>query len=215
MCSVLTYLYTAVIGVSFLSSLIRSRLDMPFHLKLFSLLLGLTFFVECTAVWMMKTHHSNVGLYNSFMLIEFWVYGYYYYQIIHVRRIKNIIQGYLWIFPIFWTIVVFGIFGWKNWNSYVVIAGSLCVISFSVVYYYQLFAAPDPIPLGRLPEFWIATGLILFYSCNLPYMGMLNFLVNNYLVLAEKLLTVLRILIIIMYSLFTYAFLCRINTKRS
>jgi hypothetical protein len=210
----LTYIYTGTIGLAFLASLVSFRQEYDRHLKLFSLLLGLTFLVECAAVTMMKTHHNNVGLYNSFMLVEFWTYGYYYYMIIGKGFVKRAIRWFLWVFPAFWVVAVFLLFGWKQWNSYVVIAGSLSVIFFSAAYYYQLFTQPSLVKLSRTPEFWIATGLILFYSCNLPYIGMLNFLVNNYLLLARRLMGALDILNIIMYSIFIFAYLCRIRTRR-
>ncbi len=110
---------------------------------------------------------------------------------------------------------MFFIFGITKWNSYVVIAGSFFIICFSAAYYYQVFTQDELARLDNSPEFWIATGLIIFYACNLPYMGMLNFLVKNYLGLAIKFLSILKILNVIMYSIFIYAFLCRIIIKKS
>lgn len=210
----LTYIYTGIIGIAFLSSLISFRLGYPWHLRLFSLLLGLTFIVEGVAVTMMKARVNNVGVYNTFMLVEFWAYAYYYSLIIKIRSAQKVIRWFLWLFPIFWVLAVFVLFGWKKWNSYVVVAGSLFVIYFSAVYYYQLFTQPTLVRLSRTPEFWISTGLILFYSCNLPYIGMLNFLVTNYLLLARRLMDALDILNIVMYSIFIYAYLCKISIKK-
>ena len=163
----------------------------------------------------MESHRSNVPLYNTFMLVEFWVYAFYFRWIILSTAIRKIINFFLLLFPIFWAIVVFGAFGIDKWNSYVAIIGSFFTICFSVSYYYQLFTQKDLVRLDITPEFWIATGLIIFYACNLPYVGMLNFLVKNYLLLARQLLTVLGILNIIMYSIFIYAFVCRIIIKKS
>ena len=99
-------------------------------------------------------------------------------------------------------------FGISSWNSYVYIVESLFTVCLAAAFYYQLFTAPTLIRLTTSPEFWIATGLIIFYTCNLPYLGMLNFITKDYLSLAKSLLMLLQILNIIMYSLFTLAFLC-------
>ncbi len=95
----LTYIYIIVIGLAFVSSLVSFRLDFAFHLKLISVLLGITLLVECTAVAMIKMHHSNVPLYNIFMLLEFWAFGYYYKCILESPRIRRVVSAFLCCFP--------------------------------------------------------------------------------------------------------------------
>jgi len=200
-----------------ISSLVSFRLDYPYHLKFFSLLLGVTALNEVGA-WFLPSvlHQSNNHIwYNIFMAIEFMMYGIYYYLAVSNKKVKNIIKWYLILFPLFWFIFVFLVFGFRIWNSYVAITGGFAVICFSVYYYYQLFTAPDLVKLGSSTEFWIATALIIFYSGNLPYIGTLNFLMKNYYALAQKVILAFQILYILTYCLFTYAFLCRISTTRS
>jgi hypothetical protein len=150
------------------------------------------------------------------MLLEFEGFALYYLQIIKFPSIKKIIIIFLCLFPLFWLITVFFIFGITHWNSYLVIAGSAFTIFLSGIFYYELFTASELIKLTKSSEFWIATGLIIFYSCNLPFLGMFNFLTKNYDTLAYKLETILQVLDTVMYSLFIYAFLCRMtNIARS
>ena len=210
----LTYIYLAAIAVAFLASLTVWRPGGPVHLRLFSVLLGLDLCTECVAVWMMMSHQKNSWLYNSFMLVEYWSYAYFFYRIIEFPRMKKIIQVYLVSFPVFWVFVVC-LVTFHRWNSYVFNVGSFCTICFASVYYYQLFTRPDLVRLQRQPEYWIATGLILFYSCVLPLLGMLNFLVINFPMIGKLFVPVLDILNIILYSFITYAYLCRITAKRS
>ena len=211
------YLYIIFIGLAFISSLISFRLDYSIHLKIFSVLLGLTLVNELLAVYglVLVNLKTNLPIYNIFILIEFWVFGWFFYQIISNKKVKLFIKIFLILFPIFWIVAVFYLFGFNSWNSYVIITGSAFTIFLSAFYYYELFTSQKLLMLTRLPEFWIATGLIIFYSGNLPFTGMLNYLSINYRDLAIQLLTVLRILIIIMYSIFTYAFLCPIITRKS
>ena len=149
------------------------------------------------------------------MGIEAWAYALYYSLILENRKLKTVIRLFLYLFPVFWFIVVFGIFGFSNWNSYLAVTGSLFTICLSIAYYYQLFTASDLVKLTASSEFWIATGLILCYSCSLPYTGMMNFLNKNYPVLSRQLLTMLQILNILMYLFFTYAYICKILIRKS
>jgi hypothetical protein len=213
----LTYIYIASVVIAFLSSLTSFRLDYPFHLKLFSCLLGLTALVEITAgilVYAFNIH--NFWLYNSFALVEFWIYGYFYLQIVQTAILKRVLFIFLLIFPIFWGITVFFVFGFTKWNSYVIIAGSFFSVLFALMYYSRIIASGEILPLRTLPEFWIATGMLIFYLGALPFFGTLNFLNKYHGDAASTLLNVLQFLDIIMYTLFSYGYLCRIiNTKKS
>ena len=203
-------------GIAFLASLNSFRLDFPPHLKVFSLLLGCDFLVELSCNYLVRPFHfhSNVPLYNVFMLVEFWTYAWFFRTILDSPVLKKLIGYYLVLLPIYWTIVVFFVFGIGHWNSYLSIFGSLFTVCMAVAFYYQLFSASHLIRLTASPEFWIATAIIIFYACNLPYLGMLNFITIKYRPLAQELLLVLQFLNIIMYSLFTIGFLCRIRTMR-
>lgn len=206
----LYYIGLAITLIAFLSSLVSFRLDFPVHLKFFSILLGVTALNEIGA-WFIPAvlHKKNIAWYNVFMGVEFFMYGYYFYILTQRETIKKIIKSYLIVFPIFWYAVVFFVFGINEWNSYLAIAGSLAVVCFSVCFYYEIFKAPELVRLGTSTEFWIATALILFYSCNMPYVGMLNFLVKNYLPLAAKVISSFQILYIVTYCMFIYAFIRR------
>src|SRR5689334_22559017 len=113
-------IYIIILAISFLSSLLSFRLDYPFHLKLFSVLLGITLLVEYFASFGLRLLNtkSNIPLYNSFMLLEFEGFAWYYLQIIKFPLVKKIITIFLVVFPLFWFITVFFIFGITHWNSY-------------------------------------------------------------------------------------------------
>ncbi|HXB91470.1 MAG TPA: hypothetical protein VNU72_04240 [Puia sp.] len=219
MMQALNYVYITVILIAFISSLIAFRLDLPFHLKLFSCLLGLTFIIECFVALFERPifhHRNNFWIYNSFGLVEFWLYGYFFYRIITVKALRKVIFLFLLIFPIFWVITIFFLFGFNVWNSYVVIVGSFFSVIFAIMYYYQIITAKEIRSLRSMPEFWIATGLLIFYLGELPFFGVLNFLVSHDMLLTRSLLKVLKLLDTLMYGLFSYGFLCLIiNTRKS
>lgn len=210
--SFLTYVYLSAVLLAFVSSLICFRLDLPRHLKIFSLLLGLTLVVE---IWAFYSSH-NYRIYSIFAPIEFWVYGYFYYQVIHRRIARKVIFFFLLIFPIFSIINLLSVFSSGGWMTYIIIAGSFFSVVFALMYYYQLVTGHDIPSLRNVPEFWIATGMLIFYLGSLPFLGPLEFIMNLYMTVAETLEEVLKVLDTIMYTLFTVGFLCQIpNPKKS
>ncbi|HEX3769204.1 MAG TPA: hypothetical protein VHT72_12550 [Puia sp.] len=214
---IITYVYICSVCIAWISSLRSFRLDFPFHLKLFSCLLGLTALVELTAFALPTFFHiKNNWLYNSFTLVEFWTYAYFYSFIIRKKILKGILLLFMVTFPVFWFITVFYQYGFFTWNSSVIVVGSFFSVLLPVMYYYQIITETEIIALRTLPEFWIATGMLIFYLGSLPFFGMLNFLGRSHASIISKLYAVLTVQNIIMYSLFTYAFLCRTNnTMRS
>lgn len=211
--SLLAKIYTVIIGLGFLVSLISFRRRFPKHLRFFSILLGITFAVEFFCVFLFKRlgFSSNHQVYNIFMLFEFCAYGLYYLYILTIPWGRILIRVFLVLFPVFWFYSVFYVFGLNNWNSHISVMGSLFTVAISAAYYYQLFTQQTLVKLHRHPEFWIATGMILFYASNLSYVGILNYLNENYKQLARELLVVLQVLVSVMYLIFLYAYVCQIT----
>lgn len=216
MISYLLY-YTAltIVVLAFFTSLLSFKFDYPYHLKVFSVILGFTFLNE-TGSWFITAvlGKKNVSWYNIFMGIEFCLYAWYFRLIIVGKTLRRFITALSILFIVFWFYAVFRIFRLSVWNSYVAIAGSTFVICLCILYGYQLFTNKMLVWLKNHAEFWICVGLFIFYSCNLPFLGMLNFLNTKYPDMARNLLNVLQSLHILMYSLFIYAFICLIPSKK-
>src|ERR1700761_4841966 len=131
----LAYIYIASVLIAALSSLISFRLDFPFHLQLFSGLLVMTFGIELASALIIYGYHgpSNVGLYNAFTLLEFWVYGYVFRCEMTTKISKRFLTGFLVFFPIFWAVTVFYLFRFNVWNSYVILVGSFFSVLFALM----------------------------------------------------------------------------------
>lgn len=206
-----------LVGVAFIASLTSFKQPYSKHLRFFSTLLAITFIVEFFAIFGIRLQwiSSNLILYNCFMLVEFTAYIWYFHQVFRNPKAKKRVRFLLIAFPLFWVWAILGVFGIGQWNSYVSTVGSLITVIMAAYYYYELFTANELVRLNRSTEFWIATGLIIFYTCQLPYLGMLNYLIIHHRPLAVRLLTVLQIGVCLMYSIFIYAYLCKINTAKS
>src|SRR5690606_29094274 len=133
---------------------------------------------------------------------------------IRFRIIKRSIDVFLFLYPVVWYFIVFFLYKIDEWNSLVFVTGASFTIFVSILYCYQSFIAEEIIQFRYYSEFWIAIGLLIFYASATPYMGMFNYLTRTHHELALVLKTLLRISNIIMYSLFTYAYVCQMTNIR-
>ena len=206
----LYYIYIVVLVISFLCSLVSFRLHYTFHLKLFSILLGITVLTELCASYLpdLLTTKTNYPAYNIFILIQGIMYAFYFRLINTSSKIKMIINLFLLLFILSWFITTIFYLGLNVWNSYLVMTGDLFIVCLCGLNLYRLFTSEDVLNLWHYTEFWIAAGSVIYFSCELPITGMLNFMSKNYESQALVLREVLQLLNIIMYSIFIYAFLC-------
>ncbi len=208
------YIYTSILGIAFLISLLSFRNNYAWHLKFFSILLGLTFVVETTALIMAEHKINNHWLYNLFMPLEFICYGVYYKQVITKKWVQKMIWAFIIIYPVLGVLSTLIIFKFHTWNSYEAIAGAFFTIVLSIVFYYEFYGSNEIVSMKTNVEFWIATGMTIFYSCQLPFLGTLNYLYSLSHHLTFTLFFIIQSLNILMYSIFAYAYLCRIIIKR-
>jgi hypothetical protein len=213
---ILIDIYLIVVGLTFLCSLVSFRLHNPFHLRLFSFFLGITVLAELIANFFLKPFHlaSNFPVYNVFMLIEYPILAFYFKQIVISKSTKRIIWFFITLYPLFWILMFLFVYKLSEWCSYGIMFGDFFLIIFSVRYLYELFTSERLVSFGKHAEFWIAVGIIFYSCCELPITGILNFLTrdwrSNYNTILN-LFSILQVLNIVMYSIFIYAFLCRVN----
>lgn len=211
----LIYTYIVFIFIAFLSSLRVYRLD-SLHYKVIAIIMAADLVVEIWANLLWPVFHlHNLPVYNFALLMEFWLYAYYFSLIIQYKRLQQIIRIYLYVLPVLWILLVVFLLGIDKWNSHFLIIGSLFTIFLSGVYYYQLFTADELVRLSTSFEFWIATALIFYFGCTLPFLGMLQLLTKVITLEAQRMLNPLQIFNIIFYSIVTYAFLCTTPIKKS
>lgn len=210
------YIYLGVLTMAALTAIVSLKKGISFPIQIIALLVLYTGFVEWSVFYKAEfcSDKTNVQIYNVFNLVYYLTFAYYFKQIIQLRVVQKIIQGFLYLYPIFWYALVFFVFKLNEWNSYVYILGGMFMLFFAIVYCYELLSAEEPIMLRNCSEFWIAIGLIFFYVCGVPYMGMYRFLTEYHLNLATLLWIPLQISNIVMYSLFSYAFICQLTNIR-
>jgi hypothetical protein len=205
-----------VIIVCFFSSLsVYFQADPPFYLKLFPFFLSLTLVIEAIGSYLTNHDRTNIPLYNFFSVFEFVFYFFLLREIISNKRIRKFTLYLFWIYPLLSTINILFVQKISQFHTMTYSLGCLLVVFISIFYFFELFQMKQSIKLSRDPAFWICSGLLFFYSCTFPLFGLLNFLNNAPLFIDRNLGSILTIMNVLLYLLFTIALLCRISIRKS
>jgi hypothetical protein len=207
-------LYIYFIGISLISSAVAFLQNgFPVYVKVFFPFLFISLFTECLGFYLWNAGRETYQLYNVFTVLEFCFYLFVIGKIVEKTRAKKII--YITLFAYMLIAGVNILFFQKNtFHSITYSLGCLLIVSVCIYYFFELFQAPRFINLVREPAFWISSGLLFYYSCSFPLLGVINFLNGIPDFLLKNMQTILTIMNILLYSLFTIAFLCRIRIRK-
>lgn len=209
--------YVLVILISFLSSITglilvkENRIPIFFF---FSFFLLSTIVVEYVASAMAAHNIHNVGLYNIFTIFEFLFYLFFFRTIIANHFIKKIILFIIVIYFIFAVTNILLIQGKNDFISYAYILGCTLMVVFSIYYFYFLFRFPETTSLTKNSFFWITTGLLFYYTCSFSRYGLENLIAKTLMHYARILAFAGDLLNILLYTLFSIGFLCKINFRK-
>lgn len=197
--------------ISFLTGLtVYFQKGAPLYLKLFPPFLLVTGVVEVIARILDIRHVSNILLFNFFSIVDFCFLLYVMREIIKNKKVKKLILNFFWAYPLLAILNI--LFVQKNnFHSITYSLGCLLLVGVSIFYFFELFKFPKSTTLVRESNFWIATAILFFYSCSFPLFGLVNFLSSIPSVIVRSVGVILVLLNILLYSLFTIAFLCRLR----
>ena len=206
------YYFVALSVVAAIISLIKK--EMYGYLKLFPFFLCITLIVEIGAWWLTENNINTIVFFNFFSLFEFVFYMYVLKNIILSPRIKTVISITIIIYSALALINIFFIQKMYTFHTLTYSIGCLLIVLISIYYFFELFKSPSAVNLKKEPAFWIVTGLLFFYTCTLPFFGLANYIYRVLPVLARNFEAILSMLNVLLYSLFTVAFLCRIKMRK-
>jgi len=203
-------LISAVVGF-----IVLGKGGLPIYMKLLPFFLLLTFILEVIG-WQMGLQGINNTIYYNFYSILFFIYYLYIiHQLLRSGWVKRILLFCMIGYPLLSMINIFFLQGPHVFHTMTYSVGSLLTIIFCVYFFYELFRIPHSINLKTHPGFWIVTGLLFFNACSLPFIGLANYIYQFSPLLISKLQFILSFLNILLYLLFTIAFLCRLSFQRS
>jgi hypothetical protein len=200
--------------LSFLTSLlIFKRPETPFYLKLFPGFLLITISVEFLTLYLWNLSMENYQAYNYFTAFEFCFYLFIFSKIIRTPRVRRIIT--YTIIPYLTLALANILFFQKNtFHSITYSLGCLLIVTCAIYYFFELFQSPSSIRLTKEPSFWISSGLLFYYCCSLPFIGLTGLLSTMPKIFLNNVYYILIGINVLLYSLFTIAFLCKIPIRK-
>jgi len=200
--------------ICFLASLaLFFQVSVPRYLKTFPFFLLLTIIIEIAGILLTKKKVDSIPMYNVFTTFEFIFYLYILRSIIYNIKVKKIILWLMAMYPV--LVLINMIFFQKNTfhtNTYSL--GCLLIVGACIYYFYEIFQTTHSVNLVKEPAFWICSGLLFFYTCSFPLLGLWNHLHGLPRIILRNLAAVMQILNVLLYSLFSIAFLCRIRIQK-
>lgn len=187
----------------------------PFYLRLFPFYFLVTLLVQQIGIYLSQHSIHNAILYSTYAMLEFPFYFFVLWCIIQKNQVKKAILIILILYSL--TEGLNLIFFKQGGTFHTVNYGIGCslIVIFCIVYFVELFQLPKALDLKREPAFWICTAIFFSYVCTFPFWGLVGFLSAAPPFILKKLETILLIINILSYSLFTIAFLCRIRIRKS
>lgn len=188
------------------------RMRLPLHLALFPFFLMFTIYIEVNGYLLGSKGINNTIYFNIFSIVGFDFYLYLIYHYIQSRIVKILIIIAAVSYTIVASVNLIFYQGLHQFNTLSYAFNSLLIIIFCGCFFFEVFTRQKAENLLRNPGFWIVTGLLIFTISTLPLLGLANFITQ----LSQNSLTIfqgiLRISNVLLYLLFTIAFLCRINS---
>lgn len=202
--------YTIIfVWMSAIAATFALRKGLPVAYRLFAWLI-ITLALMLTVAYILSFNNiPNHVLFNIFDPVEFFVIPLFYHYHLTSRGLKNLIRGYLFIFPIF---VIVNLTWIQNFHqlatlSYVVGAGFTMLLT--MAYLWQLYTSDDTESIFRDPVFWISLGYVFYCAVSIPYLGMLNDLWDKHPVFTRQYYFIMYYGAIIINRIFlTVAFIC-------
>lgn len=198
--------------IAFVLSCVRYKTLRQFHLQGYAPFLGFTLFVEWGAAfeWFI-INGSDHWIFNIYIVAEFCFYFFLFRKMLKNKKAKTVAFFGAILFPV--VVVANCLFikgGFNRLATYSIISGSLLIIAFACMYFYQLLQTPEKMKLFAIPFFWICTGLLFFYAGQFVIMAIFPYLAyNKDATFTQIFRTVVDNLNILLYCCFIIGFLCQ------
>jgi hypothetical protein len=184
------------------------RKHITFSYRFFAWLIIFITVMETITSVMAFNNVRNHFVFNIFDPVNFFTVAFFYYYHLHSLFIKKIIIFYLWVFPLLVFINAVWIQSFFNLNTHSYVFGGSFILLLSVAYIWQLYNSDETHSIFRDPVFWFSLAYLFYCAISVPYLGMLNYLNEQYLEFSRQYYIVYNGAIIIKNILLTAGFLC-------
>ena len=146
---------------------------------------------------------SNHFIFNFYILIQFLFYFFLFYKTFEKINLKRFTVLLTLLFVLYYTYnMLFGS-GFFIFSTSSNTVGSVLIIVCCLLYFVSLFMSELNLNYFRIPMFWIATGLLFYFTGNTLYLSLTGYIVKHHLDTEENFYVLMVILNFILYGSFT------------
>ncbi|HMF73819.1 MAG TPA: hypothetical protein VK616_20200 [Flavitalea sp.] len=169
-----------IAGLAAAVSLISFRYYYPASLKKLSLLWVLDLFFIDLAGHIFKTLGiKNHWIYNFYFWIFYMALAYLYSEQIQSKNIRRSICYFHILFPLL-VISESVLYGITTLQTLGIVVGGTFIIFLSASYFRQLYLSEENEKISHDPWFWFSFGFLIYFGGTVPFLGMLNYLWEQY-----------------------------------
>jgi hypothetical protein len=175
---VVSFVPVLFIGLSAAVSTRALFTDAPPALKMFSRLCIITFCVELIG-HLTKDETENYWLYNFFHFFYYTYLAHIFYNQLSSDRIKIFIPIFFvafFAFALYNTLFGQGLYALQ---TYTMVIGGSFIFLLAGIYFWELIVSDGESITGD-PFFWLSLGLIIYFGGTIPFLGMFNYLLENF-----------------------------------
>ena len=154
--------------------------DAPPALKMFARLWIATFCVELIGHLTKDEKSPNHWLYNFFHVFYYPYLAHIFYHQLASERIRILIPVFyvaFFAFAVYNTLFGQGFFALQ---TYTVVLGGAFIFLLAGIYFWELLMSNTGESITRDPFFWLSLGLIIYFGGTLPFLGMFNYMAENF-----------------------------------
>lgn len=201
----LRYCYFMLILVSIGIGLInRKRLDLLFRILLVLITLGMS--ADIFGNIYLHFHQNNIAIFNFYIFFELWLIGSIAIQLFNLPVHRRLI-----ILGLILCSVIDGVCIWRMGLNTFANWGYLCAcILFTSVFlmaFIRLYSSNQVTQLTIQPKFWVCLSMVVYYGCNIPMFGILNYAIAHRPAIADKIYEINDYLNVIHYLFIAIAFI--------
>jgi len=204
------------VGIALLTSLALYRQGpSDLYLRVFPAFLAIVTVVVGISSYLASRFINNMTLFNPLTVLQYCFYFFVLYRIIRNNTVRRIAWHLIWIYPLVAGTNILFIQKINTFHTITYSLGGLLIVALCIWYFFELFQRPNSVNLTGNPDFWICSGLLFYFSCSFPIIGMLNNLKTVPAFIIMNLNSILNVLDILLYTSFSIAFLCRLKIRKS
>lgn len=177
-------------------------------------LICVTWVVE-TLGYFIKYQVNTNPMYHAFQPVEYTLYSLFFLETLRKSLVKVFVTFSIGLYALFAICNVLFFQSLHIPGSYNFILEASLLLTWTLVYFYELYVFFKPQKLWQVPEFWVCTGILFFFAGTFFQMGLHSYLIRTNRELANQLYVINHLLNILLYSLITVGFLCKASQKKS